>query len=130
MTVSISSVLFEQLEQGMTLSELYEGELPASDELIWNYFDLEDFEQQKYKLIKINPVVVWNTWKPDGETVMKDVYKLHATKEQKRYVNSLRKKVSSIAKNSIVVVYDNTLLDGNHRIAALAQEKNNRSYRS
>lgn len=118
--------MIEQLifsEEYTTLNKIYDGDTPNHNEQIWEFVDLEDFDTE-FKLVEINPVSVWNSWKPDGETLMKDVFNFHASKQQKEYIAKLRKKAKQLARETIVVINleNKMLIDGNHRIAALALE--------
>ena len=117
----LSEILFEGLEQGMSLNQLYDGNTPDEHELIWQYVGLDDFDVP-FKVIDINPVEIWKSWKPDGEQTMEEVYQAHATKAQKGYIDKIRKQVKAGRRFDPVVVYDNELVDGNHRIAAMALE--------
>lgn len=111
----------------MTLRQLYASQgRPGWDELLWEFVDMDDFDTA-FPLVVIDPVDVWNNWRPDGVQLMKDVYRDYADREQMSLVRDLRREIKSGATLPPVVVFGDGLddanfqiVDGFHRIAALA----------
>lgn len=120
MEIKLSSILFEG-EEVMTLNQLYDGDTPDESEMIWNFVGLEDFDVP-FRVITVDPVRIWNEWKPDGSQTMKEVYESYADKDQKRHVAALRKALKQGKVFEPIVVSGDELVDGNHRVAAMALE--------
>lgn len=118
--MKLSKILFES-EEVMTLNQLYDGDTPDESEMIWNFVELEDFDVP-FRVITVDPVRIWNEWKPDGSQTMKEVYESYADKDQKRHVAALRKALKRGKVFEPIVVSGDELVDGNHRVAAMALE--------
>lgn len=118
--MKLSKILFES-EEVMTLNQLYDGDTPDESEMIWNFVGLEDFDVP-FRVITVDPVRIWNEWKPDGSQTMKEVYESYADKDQKRHVAALRKALKRGKVFEPIVVSGDELVDGNHRVAAMALE--------
>ena len=118
--MKLSEILFES-EEVMTLNQLYDGDTPDESEMIWNFVGLEDFDVP-FRVITVDPVRIWNEWKPDGSQTMKEVYESYADKDQKRHVAALRKALKRGKVFEPIVVSGDELVDGNHRVAAMALE--------
>lgn len=135
-SLKLSEVLFERsryiiLENSsVTLRHIYANQgRPGWDELLWEFVDMDDFDTA-FPLVVIDPVEIWNSWRPDGEQLMKDVYRDYADPEQRSLVRDLRKEIKSGVQLPPVVVFGNSsdpdnfqIVDGFHRIAALALSK-------
>ena len=118
--MKLSKILFEEAEI-MTLNQLYDGDTPDESEMIWNFVGLDDFDIP-FRVIDIDPVKIWNEWKPDGSQTMQEVYELYADRNQKRHIAALRKELKRGKVFDPVVVSGDELVDGNHRVAAMALE--------
>lgn len=105
----------------MTLEQLYEGGFPDDNELIWSHVGPGDFSVL-FKIVVVNPVEIWQTHKPNGDTLMRDAFVEFASRDQKRIVAAYRKKAVRIATADPIVVDDGDPVDGFHRIAAMAME--------
>lgn len=102
----------------ITLSQIYDGSYPHEDEMIWNFVGKNEFDIPlpiKY----YNPIDIFNTWSIDGETTIKEVYENYATREQKNIIKSYFNNIES-AKSDYIVTDNKLLIDGFHRIVALA----------
>ena len=119
----LSEILFlvEGGGEAMTLNQLYDGDTPDESEMIWNFVGLEDFDVP-FRVVTVDPVKIWNEWKPDGSQTMKEVFTAYADKDQKRQVGALRKALKQGKVFEVVVVSGDELVDGNHRVAAMALE--------
>ena len=117
----VLDALKESESETITLNQLYDGDWPDENELLWNYVGPDDMDMD-FPVVTINPVEIFKNFKPDGVTPMWEVFKDHATKAQKRLVTSMRKKAASIAQSEPIVVFDDELVDGFHRVAAMALE--------
>lgn len=118
--MKLSNILFES-EEVMTLNQLYDGDTPDESEMIWNFVGLEDFDVS-FRVITVDPVKIWNEWKPDGSQTMKEVFTAYADKDQKRHIAALRKHLKQGKVFEPVIVSGGELVDGNHRVAAMALE--------
>jgi hypothetical protein len=108
-------------ENYLSPNQLYDGATPHENELIWNYLNYDEMDE-KFKVVLVNPVVLFKTFKPDGSQTLEEVFENHATKEQKRFVASLMKNAAKLAKETILVVSGDELIDGFHRTVALAKK--------
>jgi len=105
----------------MSLNELYDGDLPDRDEMIWSFISHDEADKQ-LTIITIDPVVAYETWVvDDGSTTVKEAFRDHAQPWQKKLVASYRKDMHLA--DTIIVVAGELVVDGYHRIAALAKNK-------
>lgn len=98
-------------ESHITLKDFYE-EYPDREEMIWNYIGTYDYENQEFEIVNINPLDYY-------EKTLKDQYE-HATEDQIELVEYYRKMPN--LKDTIVVVCGEDVVDGYHRLVALALE--------
>lgn len=122
--MDLCDLLFESdirptTDEYVTLNQVYDGDWPADNELLWEFVSEDDMDVP-FKVIVLNPVEWFVTYKPDGTTTMDVVYKQHATKGQKKFVQSLMSQAAHIATSQYLVVDDMTLVDGFHRLTAMA----------
>ncbi len=115
----IRSVILEQLSSYVKLVDIMD--YPDQNELIWQFISPMDFKNTEFKVIVINPIEWFNNNMVDGNTTIKDVYLNFATKEQKQLVKQYQKQKI----NSYIIISENTyvdgvLLDGFHRLVAMA----------
>lgn len=103
-----------------TLNKIYDGEIPDDNEIIWDFVGLDDFDKP-LSIIEISPVEIWNSLY-DDELTIKEIYNENATKAQKRLVSGFRKMLKKGKIFDPIVISGDTLVDGFHRIAALALE--------
>ena len=99
-----------KLSSYITLNELYDGEYPDQNELIWEYVTHNDFNDVKFKIIEINVNEYFDKFKDEIK---------HISSEQKRIIKKYQDNINNI-KDSIIVVnsYDHLIIDGYHRLAA------------
>jgi len=102
----------------MTIEKLYDGDLPDEDEMLWSHVSPND-TGMPFKIVTVDPVEIYKTWTVDGAgTTVAEAYRDHADKDQKRFIAELRK--SKRLADEIVVIDDKDLVDGFHRIVAMA----------
>lgn len=104
----------EVVGQKVTLMDVYGGEYPHESELIWEYISPMDMEDELFTIQK-----------EDIENLnykrLIDAYK-KAAPEQQELVEYYRNEGLEEAKNSIIVVAQDEIIDGHHRIVALVKE--------
>lgn len=118
---TVKRLLEQVTSQTVTLNQVYDGDWPEENELIWDFVGPVDMDTP-FPVITINPVEIFKNFKPDGVTPMWEVYKDSATRAQKKLVTSFRKQAQKIAKSDYIVVSGDELVDGFHRVAAMALE--------
>lgn len=106
----------------LTLNQIYDGDTPHRDEMLWEFIGIEEFDVP-FEVITINPVEVFNTFKPDGSMTMREIFAKRATKAQKAAVKRLREKAAQVQREKIAIVCEGILVDGWHSVSALALEK-------
>lgn len=105
----------------MTVEQLYDGDLPDENELLWSHIN-PNSTNKPFRIVTVDPVEIYKTWTVDGAgTTVAEAYRDHANKDQKRFVAELRK--SKRLADEIVVIDDKDLVDGFHRIVAMALNK-------
>lgn len=109
-------------DEYLSPNQIYDGDTPHESEMIWNYLGYDEMDE-KFKVVTVNPVVLFKTFKPDGTQTLEEVYENHATKDQKRLVASLMKNIQKVAKEAVLIVSGDELVDGFHRTVALAKKK-------
>lgn len=118
------------MKKSMSLKELYKFGFPEEDEIIWEYVRPHEVNDQ-YKLIQIDPVAWANYKHEDGESYLSR-FKKYAESEQKNIVKKYRLKARKIAvdpEESLVVSSAiSEVLDGQHRLVAMALEKIRSAY--
>ncbi len=93
-------------------------EYPDQDELIWNFIGQSDFENEKFPIKVINPVEWFNS-NVVGDITIKEAYLKHSEPWQKKLVKKYQKNIEDV-KNTYLVISDDILVDGFHRIVSLA----------
>lgn len=105
------------MKHTITLAELYGDSMPDEEESLWNYVGLRDYKQQAFRIIVVDPVVLANS---SVNIPMMDPSNLDA--DGRRHIRYLRKHANDIAAGSMIVVADDEIVDGFHRVYALAKE--------
>lgn len=114
-------MVLEQLSsKTMTLNDYYDGEFPASNEMIWNFVDEQEFDF---------PIPVENITYQEILNIFKKQYQINTipelmkklTKSQKDIVEHYRK--SRDLRNAVIVICNNIVVDGNHRALAAIFER-------
>lgn len=107
-----------------TLNSLYEDrEPPGRGEVIHDFVAENEWDAPfQIKQLKPSAVVRWHM--ANTEDSIADAFKAFATQDQKRYIAELRANKSALANEVLVAdVSRKILLDGHHRIMAMALEK-------
>jgi TPR repeat protein len=106
------------------LEDIYES-LPERDEGIWQHVDQDEFEGALYRVVELDPRRVASWLTPRGDTTVAQAFKDFATKAQKKIVKHYMGPGLKDAKEGYLVVYldDEELVDGHHRVIALAKKK-------
>jgi hypothetical protein len=114
------SELFES--EKMTLSMIYDGDLPDRDEMIWDYIGNNEFDiplmveiMPKHKLM----ITLLSQYRAEH---IDEIYDL-LEPDQEEIVDHYKSDPN--LSNSIIIVADGKIIDGNHR--ALAAALTNRS---
>jgi hypothetical protein len=114
------SELFES--EKMTLSMIYDGDLPDRDEIIWDYIGNNEFDiplmvevMPKHKLM----ITLLSQYRAEH---IDEIYDL-LEPDQEEIVDHYKSDPN--LSNSIIIVADGKIIDGNHR--ALAAALTNRS---
>lgn len=102
-------------ESTITLHDLYDDhELHDESEQLYHWIDDEDLERNfQVKEMSADQAKTLKTARND--TTVFDAFNNHATKEQKRLVQSKAKQYDF---NRIIVIAGNTVVDGNHQVVA------------
>ena len=107
-------------EDTVTLNQLYDGEYPDSDELLWNFVGTDEFDTPMF-IETISPAQIFELFKKQyGVNTMGELNKL-LSKEQKAIVKSFM--VRSNLSEEIIVICNGIVVDGNHRALAALFEK-------
>ena len=114
------SELFES--EKMTLNMIYDGDLPDRDEMIWDYIGNNEFDTPlnvevipKHKLM----ITLLSQYRAEH---IDEIYDL-LTPDQEEIVDHYKSDPN--LSNSVIIVSDGKIIDGNHR--ALAAALTNRS---
>jgi hypothetical protein len=108
----------------LSLKDIYD-ERPPISEMLWNRIDEEEYETDRYKEITLDPAeVVWWPSRPGSRDPIIEAREHYATDEQKEIVDWYRGGGLPDAREGHLVVdlERKFLLDGWHRLVALAQE--------
>ena len=100
------------------LSDIYDT-YPHQDEMIWNFISPNEFDNEKFPVEVRNPIEIFNKKNINGESI-KDQLE-NATPDQIDLINHYRKNIDS-TKDSYLIMSDDILVDGYHRLSALALE--------
>ena len=93
------------------------------DEQLCQMLTYYEFKHDRFPIVEINPVEWYNNNTVDGaETTIKEAFDLYAEPWQKRLVNKYRKLIKKGDVLEPVIIQDNMLIDGFHRIVAMALE--------
>ncbi len=115
-----------ELGEYATVEEAWWGEDGPEQEgiLLWEFVNRDEFEKTRFKIIDIDPVE-WYRSAPAGsrETIQQSYKDAH--KDRKSLVAYYRKRAKMIANDSVLIVNtnENLLIDGYHRLTAMALEK-------
>jgi hypothetical protein len=104
----------------ITLNEVYGDNLPDDEELIWNFVGSGDFDTE-FQIRNVNPVEWYKTPDPNGQTP-EEIFTNYATNQQKKLVKYNRKIVNKLNATRYIVVANDLLVDGWHRMVAFALE--------
>jgi len=105
----------------LSVREVYGDDLPHRDDRIWDYITPSEVDK-KFDVVAIDPVEAFKTWTvEDGVTTIEEAFRDHAEPWQKRLVSSYRK--DETLPKTILVVNGEEIVDGHHRLAALAKNK-------
>lgn len=99
----------------MTLKALY-GRAPSEDEALWQYVGLRDYDRQKFAVVVVDPVVL-----AKASVNAREMDPRNLDANEKRYVAQMQKNAKEIAVSSTIVVADDEIVDGFHRVYALAR---------
>lgn len=104
----------------MTLNEVYaEIGRPDRDETIWDYVGSSEWDTP-FLVREVNPAeFIQNRVHGLGKTYA-EVYATDATAESKRKVRAMKRDAAEVAK-LVIVVCDTQIVDGWHRMIALAE---------
>lgn len=102
----------------ITLNQIYSEDYPDESELIWEFVSEMDFND-KFQIKTFNPIIIYNNWEMGNGTTIKEAFENYADKDQKRIVKYYMKNLNEI-KNKFIVTNGNMLVDGFHRVTALA----------
>ena len=104
-------------ENDISLSQLYSDDYPDHDEIFWNYVSNSDlntkFEVEKLSPMKLD-ILLMSQYRVEHIDEIVDMLK----DEQIEIINDYRS--SSNLSDSIIVVANNRIIDGNHRALAAA----------
>lgn len=102
-------------ESTITLNDLYDyDELNDESETLYHWTTPEDYDK-KYEIKIMQPNQLKNITTPNGDITVLDAYKQFADKNQKQLVKS---KAKNFDHNRIIVIANNTIIDGNHHTIA------------
>ncbi len=104
--------------QYIKLIDVYEGEFPGREEGIWEHVGNMDF-QKSFGVRTMNPVEWFNAPTGTGQTP-KNVYEYHAQPWQRKLVKQYKTTVTVQNAERYVVVYNDEVVDGWHRMVAFA----------
>lgn len=109
--------LFEQLNSAetITLNQLYDGDTPDSNELLWNFIGFEDFDSP-LTIHTLNYSDIFKMFQ--DKHGIKKVSDLNAllSRSQKALVKKLQSK-RDLAED-IIIICNGVVVDGNHRALA------------
>lgn len=108
----------------LSLKDIYEDQ-PGRDEGIWQHVEWDEYEGMLYRVVELDPRKVVKWLMPRGDTTIAQAFKDFATKEQKETVKYYREVGLKEATNGYLVVDldSEELIDGHHRVIALAKKK-------
>jgi len=119
----LKKTLVEQSNTTITLAQHYGENYPDEDEMLWAYIAPDEFEEYHFEIININPVEIFNTWKTSGGDITLADSLEYADGDQLELIKDYRYYISDIVKELVIVAnMDKLLIDGYHRIAAMAME--------
>ena len=120
--MKISELLVENTNQTITLNKLYSGDYPDRNELFWNYVTSSDLNRE-LRVQTLSPyrlnILLLSQY--HAEHIDEIVDKMD--EDQAHIVDQYR--ATPNLQNSIIVVANGRIIDGNHR--ALAAELNHES---
>lgn len=106
-------------EDTITLNQLYDGEYPPSNEMIWNYIGTGDFDTPMF-VETISPQEIMEIFKSQYQISNKTQLNKLLSREQKSIVKSFMNMRG--LSDEIIVISDGVVVDGNHRaLAALSK---------
>ena len=95
--------------------------LPDDHEKIWGFIGAGELDDE-FRVVTLDPMKIYKTWVvDDAGTTIGQAYKEFADRDQKRYIASLRKE--PWLKDTVIVVSGDDVVDGFHRVVALALNK-------
>jgi hypothetical protein len=108
------------------LGEIFldDDDLPAQNELLWNYVDRWEWDAPLFSEVTVNPGELIK-WEVDGAgTTIMEAFKDWARPWQEKLVKKYRKQARELAKTCCLLVDldGETLVDGHHRLIAMALE--------
>ncbi len=99
----------------MKLSDLYsDEELTDASEYLHNYIDEDDLTRD-FLVHEMTPAQAKTYVTPRDDMAVFDAFKRFATRDQKRLV---KKKAANYDQDRVIVVFNKTVLDGNHHLVA------------
>ena len=120
--MKISELLVENINQTITLNKLYSGDYPDRDELFWNYVTSSDLNRelavQTLSPSRLN-ILLLSQYRAEHIDEIVDMM----DEDQAQIVDQYR--ATPNLRNSIIVVANGRIIDGNHR--ALAATLNHES---
>lgn len=121
----IGTLTTENVSNKITLKDLYNNNFPDRDEMFWDYVTKSDLDKtlsiQTITPFKLSILLISQYRVEDIDEIL-DLLDT----EQLEIVNSYRK--SPTLTNSIIVIADNKIIDGNHRALASVLNKSSINY--
>lgn len=105
--------------ESMTLDQLYSEEgAPPEGEMLWGYVGHTAYQDQKFQIVEVDPVELMKNKENRDRMQWRNL-----DADGKRYITAMRKAAKRIAARTIIVVSGDELVDGHHRVYALAKER-------
>jgi hypothetical protein len=119
-SAKISQIILEESENEsyMTLFDLYgKYNTPEENELLWEYVGMIDYNSLPFKIVHVNPMELANT-----KRNIQFLNPKNMNREDRLTVRAFEKIANELSKRTIIVVEDNNIVDGFHRVAALSNK--------
>jgi len=103
------------------LCDLYGDDVPDEHELLWQFVCPGEYEDTLFKIIEVDPVRLFHLKGGDGDS-LKSEFENNAEPWQEKLVKGYRKDIKSGKDIGLLVVSSGIVVDGHHRVVALALE--------
>ncbi len=108
----------------ITLAELYD-QVPDEEEMIWSFVGRRGYAEEDFDVVQINPVELANKSPASGQPSYMENYKENAKAWQRKLVQRYQKQLAKNpqlvdSKEFFLVISGNIVVDGNHRLIAMA----------